>query len=349
VKVSSAPDDLAPTAVPDAGAALEDAADGSEHWWVRAVHSLRVPGALLRLALYDPEHLPERLTIYSVDKHADGARLWAQRAREAEPETPVAVLAEVQRHRTVGTARVDGAVAGTPFFIALVPAYIAFLRQEVRFHLRVAALYGKDPADPSVAADFLVLRGVHKDSAEALAELDQVRANPLPPHRKRTPLKSWYRAVVSVLVLAGFMQAPETGGPKKLTGRQKVLRVVRFAVAAAIWVLTWVVPVTFMIAMSWTCESDARRFGQRVMTRYAEKDASITASMARADRKAGGNRAVSLVRGALVVLSIALPLALIASTVLAGSGPLGVHLPQAAGVLAALALVIGVSVAAIRG
>jgi hypothetical protein len=85
------------------------------------------------------------------------------------------------------------------------------------------------------------------------------------------------------------------------------------------------------------------------MTRYAEKDASITASMARADRKAGGNRAVSVVRGALVVLSIALPLALIASTVLAGSGPLGVHLPQAAGVLAALALVIGVSVAAIRG
>ena len=123
----------------------------------------------------------------------------------------------------------------------------------------------------------------------------------------------------------------------------------RVAVAAAIWVLTWVVPVTFMIAMSWTCESDARRFGQRVMTRYAEKDASIAASMARADRKAGGNKTVSVVRGALVVLSIALPLALIASTALAGSGPLGVHFPQAAGVLAALALVIGVSVAAIRG
>jgi hypothetical protein len=348
VKTSGAPDDLAPPGR-DTDTPVEDTADGSERWWVRARHSLRVPGALLRLALYDPGHLPERLTIYSVDKHADGARSWAQRAREVEPDTPVAVLAETQRHRTIGTARVDGAVAGTPFFIALVPAYIAFLRQEVRFQLRVAALYGEDPADPSVAADFLVLRGVHKDSAQALAELNLVRANPLPPHRKRTPLKSWYQAVVSVLVLAGFMQAPETDGPKQLTGRQKVLRVVRFAVAATIWILTWVVPVTFMIVMSWTCESDARRFGQRVMTRYAEKDASITAAMARADRKAGGNEAVSVARGALVVLSIALPLALIASTVLAGSGPLGVHLPQAAGALAALALVIGVSVAAIRG
>ena len=54
-------------------------------------------------------------------------------------------------------------------------------------------------------------------------------------------------------------------------------------------------------------------------------------------------------RSALVVLSVALPLALIASTVLAGKGPLGVNLPQAAGALVALALVIGVSVAAVRG
>ena len=131
-------------------------------------------GALLRLALYDPEYLPERLTIYSVDKHADGARSWARGAREAEPDTPVAVLAEVQRHRTVGTARVDGAVAGTPFFIALVPAYIAFLRQEVRFHLRVAALYGEDPADPSVAADFL-------SSAASIR-----------PARRRLPNSSWF-------------------------------------------------------------------------------------------------------------------------------------------------------------
>ena len=123
----------------------------------------------------------------------------------------------------------------------------------------------------------------------------------------------------------------------------------RFVVAAAIWILTWVVPVTFMIVMSWACESDARRFGQRVMTRYADDDADIAVAMARADRKAGGNRAVTVARGALVVLSVALPLALIASTVLARSGPLGLDLPKAAGALAALALVIGVSAAAIRG
>jgi hypothetical protein len=327
----------------------EDTVEPLGHWWTRAGHSLRIPGALVRLALYDPAHIPERLTIYTVDRQADAARSWAQRRREEEPESALAVLADTQRRRTIGTARIDGAVAGTPFFIALIPAYIAFLRQEVRFHLRVAALFGEDPADPRIAADFLVLRGVHQSVERAIAELDAVRANPLPSHGERTPLKSWYQAVVSILILAGFMRAPEETGPTQLTIGRKVLRAVRFVVAATIWVLTWVVPVTFMIVMSWACESDARRFGQRVLARYADEGADIAVAMARADRRAGGNRAVTLARGALVGLSLALPLALIASTVVAGSGPLGVQLPEAVAALAALALVIGVSVAAIRG
>ena len=209
--------DPAAQASPEGDPPADDTVDSSTHWWTRARNSLRVPGGLIRLAFYDPAHIPERLTIYSVDKQADSARSWAQRAREAEPETPLAVLADAQRRHTVSTARIDGAVAGTPFFIALVPAYIAFLRQEVRFHLRVAALYDEDPADPRVAADFLVLRGVHKDSEKALAELEAVRATPLPPHGERTPLKSWYQVVVNILVLAGFIRAPEERRSTQLT------------------------------------------------------------------------------------------------------------------------------------
>jgi hypothetical protein len=50
--------------------------------------------------------------------------------------------------------------------------------------------------------------------------------------------------------------------------------------------------------------------------------------MASADRKAGGNRAVSFARGALVVVSVAIPLALIASTHVSGTGPMGVDVPE---------------------
>ena len=45
--------------------------------WARARQSLRVPGVLVRLAKRDPHHIPERLTIYTVDRHADEARVWA--------------------------------------------------------------------------------------------------------------------------------------------------------------------------------------------------------------------------------------------------------------------------------
>ena len=286
--------------------------------------------------------------MYEADRQAAAAAAWAREAREA-PETNVAVIADTQRRKTISSARIDGAVAGTPFFIALVPAYIAFLRQEMRFHLRTASLYGHDPASPTVAADFLVLRGVHKDSEKAIAELASVRANPVPTRRQHTPLRAWYSAVVSVLILAGFMAPRDEDARTDLTGRQRALRVIRFIVAGGIWLLTWVIPVTFMIVMSWGCESDARRFGQRVMDHYRNEDVDIGVVMARADRRAGGNKAITAVRGVLVVLSVALPLSLIASTVLSGKGPLGVQLPQAAGVIAALALVIGVSVAAIRG
>jgi hypothetical protein len=213
--------------IPDA-----DDADARERSGVlaRVRRSLRVPGALMRLLARDPQHIAERLTIYAVDRRADGAQKWAGRMRDAEPAESRAGIVDVQRRRTVSTARIDGAVAGTPFFIALVPAYLAFLQQEVRFHLRVAALYGHDLTDPSVAADFLVLRGVHQNREQALAELDIVRATPVPPKGRRTPLRSWYAAVVSILILAGFLSAPDEDEHGPLTRWEKVVRAIRFIV-----------------------------------------------------------------------------------------------------------------------
>jgi hypothetical protein len=155
---------------------------------------------------------------------------------------------------------------------------------------------------------------------------------------------------VRILILAGFLSAPEEDDePGQLTPWAKVMRAVRFVVAGLIWALTWVLPVTFMIMMSWACESDARRFGQRVTTHYGDEGDDIAIAIATADRRAGGNRLLTVARGALVVLSLAIPLAFIAATVAGGKGPLGVNVPEAVGALAALALVIGVSIAALRG
>ena len=311
---------------------------------------LRAAATFVRVIRRDPHHVPERLTIFAVDRQADGARAWAQGLRERSPDRARALTADDQLRRTISTARVDGAIAGTPFFIALVPAYVAFLLQEVRLHLRIAALYGHDPADPRVAGDFLVLRGVRRDVDEAVAELQRVRGTPLPPApQRRTPIRSWYRAGVNVLVLAGFLSPPADDEPARSGAWAGIVDAVRLLVGGLVWAKTWIFPITFMIVMSWACESDARRFGRRVLERYQADGDDIARAAARGDSKAGGHRAIDAARAAIVVLSVAIPLVFVAFAIANGKGPLGINVPDAAAALAALTLVIGVSVTALRG
>jgi hypothetical protein len=317
-----------------------DAQDEREGAFGGLRRRLRAPVTFVRLIRRDPHHVPERLTIFAVDRQAAAAHDWAERARERSR----AATADDQLRRTIATARVDGAIAGTPFFIALVPAYVAFLLQEVRLHLRVAALYGHDPADPRVAGEFLVLRGVRPDVDAAVAELEKVRATPLPPRpAQRTPIRSWYRAVVNVLVLAGFLGAPDEDEARDGGRWRRIVDAIRFIVAGFIWALTWIFPLTFMIVMSWACESDARRFGGRVIAQYRPPGEEAVF----VDKR--GHRALDVARAAIVVLSVAIPLAFVGAAIANGKGPLGIDVPDAAAALAALALVIGVSVAALRG
>src|SRR5438270_8848430 len=77
--------------------------------------------ALVRIVHRDPEHVAERLTLFAVDRIADESTRWAQSARRTRPDVPSAEIAEELRIRSAQIARIDGAISGTPFFIALVP------------------------------------------------------------------------------------------------------------------------------------------------------------------------------------------------------------------------------------
>jgi len=95
--------------------------------------------------------------------------------------------------------------------------------------------------------------------------------------------------------------------------------------------------------MSWACESDARRFGGRVIARYRPPDEAA------APARRSGHRALDVARAAIVVLSVAIPLAFVGAAIANGKGPLGIQVPTAAAAIVGLGLVIGVSVAALRG
>jgi hypothetical protein len=267
---------------------------------------------LVRIAYRDPEHIAERLTLYVTDRYGDSSREWAASARAARPETPPAVIAEELRVRSAQVARIDGAISGTPFFIALVPGYLTYLLQETRMTLRTAALYGHDPRTLRAAAEGLTLRGVHPSVASAEAALTTVREKKLPDRpAQRRSLHTWVHSGYQLLVFGGFL-SPSSEKPKGGV-RERIRAVLSVVLGFAIWVTTWVLPVTFMIMMAWGCETHARQLGRRALVFYDGEEDSVDAAIADADkRRDHGHDARSILRTIALVLSVAIPIGFIA-------------------------------------
>ena len=156
------------------------------------------------------------------------------------------------RHQSATVARIDGAITGTPFFIAIVPGYLGYLPDSDDGALRTAALYDRDPRQLTTAAETLSLRGVRPSPEAALAALEAVLAKPLPdkPPRRRT-LRNWVQSIRMLLVFGGFLSPPNQ---RSQIGRQaKLLTVAGLLLATIVFVITWVFPVTFIVAMAWGC------------------------------------------------------------------------------------------------
>ena len=290
----------------------------------------------------DPEHVPERLLLRVTDRVAEPCLEWAQKAKAGSGDVSDAATREYWR--TVHVARMNGAVAGTPFFIALVPAYLVFLEQEYRLFLKLAALAGRDPADLAVAADFLVMRGVHKTQAESLAALELVKDTPAKPPTDRRPVKYWYQSVMTILVYAGFLSAPDPDAKKESGFVARLKMLLGLAFAGVIWMLTWIFPLTFMMLMSWNCERDARKLGQSSLELWGLDG---TAKLTRAEKKqrrremSWRERAFNLLRGLLLLATLTVPFYLIGGAIVGGRWSLNWNVPAAAGALAAVALVVG--------
>ena len=205
------------------------------------------------------------------------------------PGRPKAVIAEELRIQTAQVARIDGAVSGTPFLIALVPGYLAYLWQEGVMERRIAALYGSDPRSLETSANILVLRGVHPTPMRPRRPSAEVRDAPLPEKpTTRRPLRVWVRSIYAVLIFGGFLSAPtaeeDKGGPWRMKAA------VGLVVGLGIWAITWILPVSFMIAMAWGCESHARGLGHRTMTFYGGEGAIAEAADATGDEGHGRTR-----------------------------------------------------------
>lgn len=305
--------------------------------------------ALARVALRDPEHIPERITLLAARRQGEAAREWAERARAARPDASLATLAEELRVSSAKVARVDGAVAGTPFFLALVPGYVAYLQQEARMTLRIAALYGRDPGEMRTAAEMLALRGVHPTPEAAEKALLEVRAAGLPEKpSQRRPLRSWVRSAYMLLIFGGFLSAPQRDVERESHRYPRLRTLAGLTVGAAIWAATWIFPVSFMIAMAWGCESHTRQLGRRVLAFYGGEAATAAAAIEAADRRQDeGHDLRAILRTGALAISVAVPIAFIAYVDHVRQST-GVNWLGAAGALVALSLVLAISLVASR-
>ncbi len=300
-----------------------------------------VPREAIRIVYRDPERVCERMTLFASHRLAEPSREWAETAREAAPQADLREIADRLGSQSARIARIQGAVAGTPFYVALVPGYMNYLWQEIRMTLRLAVLYGHDPAALSTLAEVLWLRGVYPSLEAATEGLLTVQASELPPKpaHRRTPWV-WIRSVRRLLIFGGFL-SPSSGRP-----HHSLLSWLRDAVgllaAAAVWVFTWIFPATFMIAMAWGCHTHARRLFRTAADYYAgEQTAPKTARDRMLELRSHSRR--ELLHGIALSISILTPIGfLVVATRVRDRG--GLNTVSGLGLLVAVSLVLAAAV-----
>jgi hypothetical protein len=287
----------------------------------------KAPGALLRRLRSDPDHAPEQLVLFAVDHMREQSREFGARAAETSAEV---------RDRAVAVTRLDGAVSGSPFLIALVPAYVAMLWEQARMALRIAALHGRDTSDPEIAAELLWLRGAHADIAVARAAIATAAAGP----RRKVKRGFWGWVVLGrrLLILAGFLPPPDPSKPESPAWR----RYMGLAAGGFLYAITWIFPVSFMLVMAFSSVNSTRALAARADAYYG----GGTAPAALPPSRPHVPLVTRVVRTLLVGLSVGIPLAGLA--VSAHSRPAGIHWYYVLAALLGVSLVIGLSASTAR-
>jgi hypothetical protein len=100
-------------------------------------------------------------------------------------------------------ARRGGAITGSSFYVAMLPAIAMIYCEQLAVVLRIAAIYGRDPAEPARAPEILVLQGRYPDVVAAALALRQAGTKPARQTEAKRPagLGSALRQIPSMIGL----------------------------------------------------------------------------------------------------------------------------------------------------
>jgi hypothetical protein len=296
---------------------------------------------LIRIAYRDPAHVCERMTLFASHRLAESSREWVVKTRQSHPDTDPLEIAEGLGSQSARIARIEGAVAGTPFYAALIPGYLNYLWQEIRMTMRLAALYGHDPGALRTAAEVLALRGVYPSVEAAQAGLAAVQDAKLPPKpERRRPLRLWIRSVRRLLVFGGFLSPPRA---TRRDGPWSWLRDAAGLLAGTgVWVVTWFFPLTFMIAMAWGCHIHSRGLFKAALKHYSGETVPKMSVRQRA-LAVRHHTMREFAHGAALSVSILVPIGFLVYATYVRNH-VGINEVSGMGVLVAVSLVIAASV-----
>ncbi|GAA3507158.1 hypothetical protein [Streptomyces showdoensis] len=220
-----------------------------------------------------------------------------ERLRTAHPdETPERLRARiVARGNRAATS--EGAFVGGPFMLFIPFAFCAALLSQARMMLELAALEGRDPADPERTAELLVLQGVYEDTDAARAGLAAPHA---PPARRPGRLGALWALVLRMARLLG-LATPEEGPRTRL-----LVRIGQWLLVVVVFLVGLVAPLVWLPYMAVSYHRSTARVADRATLFYAG---------ARLPRRSGRLDPAMVVASLRAVLSLLVPL--VALTVVA--------------------------------
>ncbi|MFF5126914.1 hypothetical protein ACFY41_08205 [Streptomyces syringium] len=215
--------------------------------------------ALLPRIWADPQHMPEQLSFFAVQRFGPRAAASVSRRKEREPSAGDDELRrEVIAHGTRMTMA-DGAVLGGPFMIFVPLSFVAALLAQARMVLELAVLAGHDARSEGRVADLLVLQDVYPTTEAAARALSDVRRHPS-GGRGRIPRRTRWSLIVRMAALLGIV-----GGGEK---RGRLRQVISTIPIVALFLVGMVLPLIWVPALAVIYRRNTLRLGAKAVRFY---------------------------------------------------------------------------------
>jgi hypothetical protein len=119
----------------------------------------------------DPGHVSELAVLYALPELSPHVKSWWPTWSQLHPDESPEQLSRRVLRESVHVAYRGGVIAGSSFYVGMVPAVAMIYLEQVLVVLRIAAIYGRDPGASERCAEILVFQGNYPSTSGATAAL----------------------------------------------------------------------------------------------------------------------------------------------------------------------------------